>query len=91
MRDEHASLPMLVIRDTLAWMSQQSAEILFWIASAACAIAELAILRSVFAPHGGAVSLAPIPHSPRGAEMLWAVIPAVALAALLAATWRAIH
>jgi heme/copper-type cytochrome/quinol oxidase subunit 2 len=33
----------------------------------------------------------PIPHSPRGAEMLWAVIPAIALAALLAATWQAVH
>ena len=72
-------------------MSLQFAEILFWIAAALCAVAELAILRAVFSPQGNASSSAPIPHSPRGAEMLWAVLPAIALAALLAATWRAIH
>jgi len=72
-------------------MTQQIAEIVFWIAAVSCAIAELAILRTVFAPHSGANSSAPIPHSPRGAEMMWAVIPAIAVAALLAATWRAIH
>jgi heme/copper-type cytochrome/quinol oxidase subunit 2 len=72
-------------------MTQQIAEIVFWISAAGCAIAELAILRTVFAPNPNAHSSAPIPHSPRGAEMLWAVIPAIALAALLAATWRAIH
>jgi heme/copper-type cytochrome/quinol oxidase subunit 2 len=72
-------------------MSLQFAEILFWIAAASCAVAELAILRAVFSPYGNASSSAPMPHSPRGAEMLWAVLPAIALAALLAATWRAIH
>jgi cytochrome b len=69
-------------------MSRQLTETLFWIAAASCAIAELAILRAVFAPYR---STAPISHSPRGAEMLWAVLPAIALAGLLAATWRAIH
>jgi heme/copper-type cytochrome/quinol oxidase subunit 2 len=72
-------------------MTQQISEIVFWIAAASCAIAELAILRTVFAPHSNAHSSAPVPDSPRGTEMLWAVIPAIALAALLAATWRAIH
>lgn len=72
-------------------MTQQIAEIVFWIAAAACAIAELAILRTVFAPHTNAHSSAPVPHSPRGAEMVWGVIPAIALAVLLAATWQAIH
>jgi hypothetical protein len=56
-----------------------------------CAIAELAILRAVFTPPANASSSSAIPHSPRGAEMLWGVLPAIALAALLAATWRAIH
>jgi heme/copper-type cytochrome/quinol oxidase subunit 2 len=32
-----------------------------------------------------------MPHSPRGAEMIWAVIPAIVLALLLAATWRAVQ
>ncbi len=72
-------------------MSRQVAEIVFWIAVAMCAIAEIAILRAVFTPPANASSSAPIPHSPRGAEMVWGVLPAIALAALLAATWRAIH
>ncbi len=72
-------------------MTRQIAEIVFWIAAVSCAIGELAILRTVFAPHSSANSSPSIPHSPRGVEMLWAVIPAIALAALLAATWRAIH
>ncbi|HEY4954574.1 MAG TPA: hypothetical protein VII02_06785 [Gemmatimonadaceae bacterium] len=72
-------------------MSQQAAEIAFWIAAVSCAIAELAILRTVFTPDKSVHSSPAVPHSPRGAEMVWAVIPAIALAALLAATWRAIH
>lgn len=63
----------------------------FWVAAAACAVAELAILRTAFMPHTQLESSQEIPHSPRAIEVLWAVIPAVALGALLAATWRAIH
>ncbi len=72
-------------------MSRQFAESVFWIALASCAIAELAILRTVFSPQASATSSTPIRHSARGTEMIWAVLPAIALAALLAATWRAIH
>jgi len=70
-------------------MTQQSGEILFWIASFCCAVAQVAILRAVFLPRR--TEPATTIHSSRGAEILWAVIPALALAALLAATWRAIH
>ncbi|HXV16542.1 MAG TPA: hypothetical protein VD758_07165 [Gemmatimonadaceae bacterium] len=70
-------------------MLQSLAEPIFWIAAALCVIAELAILRSAFMPHPG--SDAPVPQAPRGTEMLWAVIPAIVLAVLLAATWRAVH
>jgi heme/copper-type cytochrome/quinol oxidase subunit 2 len=45
----------------------------------------------VFAPRQNVQSSTTIPQSSRAAEILWALIPAVALAALLAATWRAIH
>jgi len=68
---------------------QPFAEPVFWVAAALCLIAQIAILRAAFAPR--AENAAPIPHSPRGAEMLWAVIPAIGLGLLLAATWRAIH
>ena len=67
------------------------AEPIFWIAAAICVIAELAILRSAFSPRSETSESAPMPHSPRGAEMMWAVIPAIVLALLLAATWRAVQ
>ncbi|MEO8577391.1 MAG: hypothetical protein ABI556_11845 [Gemmatimonadales bacterium] len=66
-------------------------EPIFWIAAALCVVAEVAILRSAFIPRSHASDTGPIPNSPRGAEMMWAVIPAIGLAFLLAATWRAIH
>lgn len=72
-------------------MSQSTSELVFWVACGLCVIAELAILRSAFSPHTNADTPTPIPHSPRGTEMVWAVIPAIILGVLLAATWRAIH
>jgi len=63
---------------------------LFWTSVACCLIAQVFIVRSVL----GARHLpAPDPALPRaraGMELLWAVAPAVALAALLLFTWRAI-
>ena len=67
------------------------AEPIFWIAAALCVIAEVAILRAAFIPRGHASDSGSIPNSPRGAEMMWAIIPAIGLALLLGATWRAIH
>ena len=63
--------------------------VIFWIAAAICIVAELAILKSSFTPHpteSGAVT-----HSSKGIEMLWAVVPAIALAVVLAATWKAVN
>ena len=65
------------------------AEPIFWIAATICIIAELALLRAAFSPPADPVT-APVPHSPRGTEMIWAIIPAIALAVLLAATWQAV-
>lgn len=67
------------------------AEPLFWIAAALCIVAELAILRAAFAPPRTVEISSQVPTSPRGTEMIWAIIPAIILAALLAATWRALH
>jgi heme/copper-type cytochrome/quinol oxidase subunit 2 len=65
------------------------AEVIFWIAAAVCIIAELALLRSAFMPRS--TDEANLSHPARGGEMLWAVIPAVGLMFLLAATWRAVN
>lgn len=64
-------------------------EVIFWIAAAICIVAELALLRSAFFPGAGNTTTAP--EAARGSEMLWAVIPAVGLLFLLAATWRAVN
>jgi hypothetical protein len=63
---------------------------LFSASVACCAFAQFFILRSV----GGRRHVPePTTHLPRqrgGMEMLWAVVPAVALAVVLGFTWRAI-
>lgn len=68
-------------------MSQPLAEIIFWVAAAACAIAEIAILRFSFAAQGANKSEL-VPTAARGGEIAWAVIPALALVAVLFATWQ---
>lgn len=72
-------------------MTRSLAVTVFWIAAALCIVAELIILRAAFLPPADVSESSTVPHSPRGAEMLWAVIPAFGLAVLLASTWRAIH
>ena len=73
-------------------------EATFWVAAVACAVAQLAIVRSVVvarAPNGAPnatpdpdVRVAPVR---RAGEVAWAVVPALAVAGLLALTWRAMH
>jgi hypothetical protein len=71
-------------------MSQPLAEIIFWIATVACVIAELAILRSTFAARRATKSELVPSSSPRS-ELAWAIIPAVALVLVLTATWQRIE
>lgn len=53
------------------------AVVLFWIAAAVCTVAHIGILRSVLRAKQHRVT-----------EIAWAVLPAVALAAVLLMTWR---
>ena len=71
-------------------MSQPLAETIFWIAAAACAIAEIAILRFSFAAQRANKSDL-VPAAPRSGEIVWAIIPALALIAVLFATWQRIE
>ena len=71
-------------------MNQPLAETIFWIAAVACVIAEVAILRSTFAVQRANRSEL-VPASSRGGEIAWAVIPALALCAVLVATWQRIE
>ncbi len=65
---------------------------LFWTSVACCVFAQVLIIRSVLrthpVPQPGA---SPMPRPRNGLELLWAVAPAVALAALLFHTWRAVQ
>lgn len=75
--------------------------VLFWMAVVACAVAQVAILRSVLvarAPEQASfpgLADQPLPtvraSTSRPVEIFWAVLPAVALVAVLALTWRAMH
>jgi heme/copper-type cytochrome/quinol oxidase subunit 2 len=65
------------------------ADAIFWVAVVCCAIAQWFILRGALAAHPAAG--APMSPARRGLEVVWAVLPAVALAVVLAATWRALH
>ena len=71
-------------------MNQPLAETVFLIAAIACVIAEIAILRSTFAARSANKSELVPTASPRG-EAVWAIIPALALAVVLTATWQRIE
>lgn len=73
---------------------------LFWIALAACAVAQYFILRAVFAPEAPAPVGSPaeagraagrLRRPSRPLEIAWAVLPAVGLIVLLAWAWQMQH
>jgi heme/copper-type cytochrome/quinol oxidase subunit 2 len=71
-------------------MNQPLAEGIFWIAVLACIVAEIAILRSTYAARKVEKS-ALVPEASRSGEIVWAIVPAVALSVLLIATWQKIQ
>ncbi len=69
-------------------------EATFWVAAVACAVAQAAIVRSVFVARVPAAGPGDVPRpapARRAPEVAWAVLPALALAGVLALTWRAMH
>ena len=73
-------------------MPEAAADLMFWVALVCCAVAQIAIIRSVFIVTPSAASGAERATVPRRAtELAWALLPAVVLAALFWATWRAMH
>jgi heme/copper-type cytochrome/quinol oxidase subunit 2 len=71
-------------------MNQPLAEGIFWIAVLGCIVAEIAILRSTYAARKVEKS-ALVPTASRGGEIVWAIVPVVALSVLLVATWQKIE
>ena len=68
-----------------------AADAIFWIAAVSCLIAQGAILRSVLAARTARAAVADAPRPRHAVEIAWAVVPAVALALVLLATWRTLH
>ena len=68
------------------------ADAIFWSAVACCVVAQVAILRSALARHRPLAN-APttLPPYRRGVELVWALLPAIALMVVLGVTWRAVH
>ena len=78
LKDAHATVTFrLATMHNHSIVSPALAKALFWAAVALCTVAHLAILRSVTRSMPG-----------RRLEITWALIPAIALAALLVMTWR---
>jgi aspartate aminotransferase-like enzyme len=71
-------------------MNQPLAETIFWIAAVACAVAQIAILRSTYAARRADKSDL-VPASSQKGEAAWAIIPALALGAVLLASWQRIE
>ena len=63
---------------------------LFWACLVATCGAELLVLRAAFFPPADSERSPNVPHSPRIVEMIWGVLPAIALAVVFAAAWRAL-
>ena len=74
-------------------MSNALADAIFWVAVASCTVAQVAILRSIFntAPQGAPAAAPGAPRIHRAMEIVWAILPALALAVVLALTWRAMQ
>lgn len=64
---------------------------IFWFSAICCAVAQAAILRSVIVaplkvPDSGSSSIAR-----RATDIVWAILPGVALVAIFLFTWRLMH
>ena len=71
-------------------MPQLFATILFWISVACCLVAQVLIVRSVLAARGLPAVRPELPRARGSVEIMWAIVPGIALAVVLFFTWRAI-
>ena len=87
-------LPCVVPSIISVSIDPQLARVVFWIAVACCAVAQAAIVRAALRPPGGGGETAAggtvVPRPSRASELAWTLVPAVALCAVLAVTWRAL-
>ena len=76
-------------------MSVSLADAIFWVAVACCSVAQIAILHSVVisptSPARGDSRDVSATPTHRVGEIVWAVLPGVALVFVFVATWRVMH
>ena len=72
-------------------MPETAADLMFWIALVCCAVAQIAIIRSVLSVTPATATAERVPVSRRATEIAWAVLPPLVLAVVFWATWRAMH
>ena len=72
-------------------MPHSLADAIFWVAAVSCAVAQLLILRGALTVPDAPAAGDAVPATRRRVELAWVAVPAVALAFVLLATWRAIH
>lgn len=72
-------------------MNISFASAIFWIAALCFIVAEVAIVRSAITARGAPPATGTLPPAHYGEDIVWAVLPAVALAVVLLFTWNAIQ
>jgi hypothetical protein len=72
-------------------LSHSIADAIFWIAAVCCGLAQAAVIRSSMVAPMLVPAHAGVARPRRAVESMWAILPAIALAILLIATWVAMH
>jgi heme/copper-type cytochrome/quinol oxidase subunit 2 len=73
-------------------MSPTVAEIVFWTAACCCLVAQIALVHAAIrSPMSGSPDTAAVVMPRRSREIVWTIVPAIALVLVLAFTWRAMH
>jgi len=74
----------------VSFVSPSLTSVLFWIAVACCAVAQVALIWSAIrAPMSGPTESVSMRMPSRASEIGWTIIPAIGLAVLLVFSWRA--
>ena len=74
-----------------SWLSPAAAMALFWLAVAACCVAQWFIVRAVFRTLPVAPSSSAVPVPRRWAEIVQVLLPIVGLVAFFVGAWRAMR
>ena len=90
-RTRHYSLLTTHDSPYVSLVSPSLIGVVFWIAAACCAVAQVALIWSAIrAPMSGSTESASMRMPSRASEITWTIVPAIGLAVLLVFSWRAV-